>query len=149
MGAFTMPSTVFNLPPAGGQDCAADYAMVPAAGATLTVNWTADRLVSFRGYFKDVTTGGVKTGFQSFVNNNGGSWLITAAFNGADEWIFGVDSVTATGVLTLTVNASNGRPYAVVWDASAGKFVAVHRASDGKFCSVYFWNGTAWRLLHS
>lgn len=148
MGAFTMPATTFNLPPAGGQNCAADYALVPAAGTTLRVSWTADRLVSFRGFFKNQTAG-TFTGFQSFVNNSSGNWFTTATFNASDEWLFGIDSVTATGVITFTYSVDNGVPYAVVWNPALAKFCSVHLGSTGKFCSVYYWTGTAWHMQHS
>lgn len=148
MPAFTMPNFTSNLPPAGGFTVPADYWLVPAVGTTLRVSWTADRLVSFRGFFKNVATN-TFLGFQSFVNNNGGNWLITPVVNGTDEFAFGIDTVNTTGVITFTYSVDSGRPYSVVWDLNLGKWVAFHRASDGKFCSVYFWNGSAWRLHHS
>lgn len=153
MASFTMPAQTY-ITPSGTVDVDLGYALVPAAGATLTATWTATGLVSFTGHFRNRSNNAL-IGSQSFVNNSSGSWNFTADpnFNGATPWGFEFDTITANGHnITITFSTSNGVNYSGRWIRRSGAWAWVarfiRRSGAWVFVPRYIRRSGAWVLLH-
>ena len=153
MASFTMPAQTY-VTPSGTVDVDLGYALVPAAGATITATWTATGLVSFTGRFRNRSSG-VTVAPQTFINNTSGSWLHSSDpnFDGSTPWGFEFDSITANGHnITITFSVNNGVNYSGRWRRRSGAWVwtARFRRRSGAWVFVprYIRRSGAWALLH-